>query len=164
MKRRILYGLLMLALLLPGTATAQDEATIRIPALEVESSLIEFRLGYSTWRISSWATKIGHLEGTGWFGVSGNVVLAGHAELPGRRPGIFAALETLIPGDEIFVHADGVDYRYGVTAVSNVSMYDTSVIAPTENQVLTLITCDSASFDPQHQLYDRRVVIRAVRA
>ena len=164
LRRALLGGLLLLTLLLPGLANAQDEVRVRIPALEVDSALTEFRLARSTWRISPWATGVGHLEGTGWFGTPGNTVLAAHSVLPRRRPGLFAHLDNLTEGDEIFIDLDGESRRYVVTSVSIVSMYDTAVVAPTADERLTLITCDAASYDPQHQLYQQRIVVTAAPA
>ncbi len=158
---RILAVALLILLQVVSGVLAQDEAHIRIPALEVDSALTEFRLARTTWRISPWATGVGHLEGTGWFGTPGNTVLAAHSVLPGRRPGLFAHLDSLAEGDEIFIDLNGESRRYVVTGVSIVSMYDTAVVAPTPDERLTLITCDAASYDPQHQLYQQRIVVTA---
>jgi LPXTG-site transpeptidase (sortase) family protein len=160
--RKSLPGLLILIVLLAvPVAAAQDEVSVQIPILNVDSPLAEFRMGRSTWRISPWARGIGHLEGTGWFGSATNTVLAAHSELPGSRPGIFADLHTLVAGDEILVQAAGSERRYLVSEVINVALDEVNVVYPTDHERLTLITSETASFDPESQLYERRVVVIA---
>ena len=165
--RKLLPGLLILLALwlLPAALAAQDAVTVTIPALHIESTLSEFRVAGSTWRISPWATGIGHLQGTGWFGNPGsNTVLAGHSQLALRRPGVFADLQTLQPGDEILVQLPDGTRRYLVAEVTNVSMYDVAVVYPSPEERLTLITCDAASYNPRDQLYQRRIVVVAYPA
>ena len=150
-------------MLVAPSASAQAGLQITIPTLGVDSHISEFPLNGVSWTINPWESGIGHLQGTGWFGSVGNTALGGHSWLPNRTPGIFVNLHTLQPGQEIIINADGQEMRYTVTGVSNVSMYDLSVIYPTGDEQLTLITCDAGSFDPSSNLYNRRVIVRAAR-
>jgi LPXTG-site transpeptidase (sortase) family protein len=161
----VLVGTLLLiaAFMFVPTIHADGNVAIRIPALGIESIIDEFPLNGTSWTINPWETGVGHLQGTGWFDSSGNIAIGGHSWMPNRTPGIFVNLHTLAAGDEIVVNVNGTDLRYAVSQVSNVSMYDLEVLYPTDVEQLTLITCDAGSFDPEHQLYQRRVIVQAQR-
>ena len=156
--------LLVSILMFAPAAMAQDGVSIRIPALGVETAINEFALNGTSWSIDPWETGLGHLQGTGWFGSTGNIAVGGHSWMPNRTPGIFVNLHTLAAGDEIVVNVNGADIPYTVTNLTNVSMYDLQVLYPTDHEQLTLITCDGGSYDPEHQLYQRRVIVQAHRS
>ena len=161
----VVVGLLMivgLLLIVPATSAA-DGLSISIPALGINSYVTEFGLNGVSWNINPWEAGVGHLQGTAWFGNAGNIALGGHSWLPNRTPGIFVNLHTLQPGQEVIINSGGQELRYTVTGISNVSMYDLSVLYPTGHEQITLITCDAGSFDPQSSLYQRRVIVTAVR-
>ena len=77
----------------------------------------------------------GHLKETAEPGESGNSVVAGH------RDTFFRHVYELNPGDDILVRRAGLQYHYVVTSKAIVSPFDVSVIRPTEDAQLTLITC-----------------------
>jgi sortase A len=77
----------------------------------------------------------GHLEQTAFPGDHGNVVIAGH------RDSHFWPLRHVKVGDEVFLDATTGQFRYQVTSIGVVGPQETSVIAPTADDVLTLITC-----------------------
>ena len=77
----------------------------------------------------------GHLENTPLPGEPGNVVIAGH------RDTFFRALRDVRPGDDIFVDAPPGRVHYRVTSTRVVNAYDLSVLGPTSDAVLSLITC-----------------------
>lgn len=162
----VVSGLLVVVVLLlvAPSAGAADGLRITIPTLGVDSHITEFPLNGVSWTINPWEGGIGHLQGTGWFGAAGNIALGGHSWLPNHTPGIFVNLHTLQPGQEVIINNNGEELRYTVTGVSNVSMYDLTVLYPTGDEQLTLITCDAGSFDPESNLYNRRVIVRAARA
>lgn len=157
----VLAFMTVVGMMLP--VSAQDTDKISIPVLGVDVTLTSFLLNGVSWDISPWESGIGHLEGTSWFDAGGNIALGGHSWLPNHAPGIFANLHTLQNGDEIEVTVDGVVVRYTVTGVTTVSMFDMTVLYPTEHEQLTLITCDVGSYNPESSLYDRRVVVSAER-
>jgi sortase A len=77
----------------------------------------------------------GHLEGTAWPGHPGNSVIAGH------RDTHFRVLKDVKIGDEIWIERGTELYGYRVTETMIVEPEDTSSILPTDEAVLTLVTC-----------------------
>jgi LPXTG-site transpeptidase (sortase) family protein len=77
----------------------------------------------------------GHLEGTAMPGHVGNVVIAGH------RDSFFRPLRKIRLGDDLFLDTPHGRLQYRVTWLRVVQPRDLSVIAPTDEEVLTLITC-----------------------
>jgi LPXTG-site transpeptidase (sortase) family protein len=164
----ILFIFIASILTLVPTAIADEGISLSIPSLKIDAPVVEIYLkafndGSVTWDTSRLKSKIGHLEGTSWFGSSGNVVLGGHSELPNGRRSVFSRLHTLSVGEVITVRHSGAEYQYAVTGVNYVSAYDLSPIYPTSNERLTLITCDTNSYDPVTGDYINRVVVTADR-
>jgi len=77
----------------------------------------------------------GHLKDTPAPGQAGNAVISGH------RDTFFRHLNDLVMGDEVLVQRGGKTYRYKVTGKKIVQPTDLSVLAPTKDPELTLITC-----------------------
>ena len=77
----------------------------------------------------------GHVPGTALPGDAGNAAFAAH------RDTFFRPLKDVREGDEIAVATPSGNYRYVVTAISIVEPEDLSVLSPTAESVLTLITC-----------------------
>ena len=78
----------------------------------------------------------GHVDGTAMPGERGNCAISAHRDTQ------FAVLRDLAPGDPILMQArDGRSVRYRVDGMRVVDHRDTSVLAPTSAQTLTLITC-----------------------
>jgi LPXTG-site transpeptidase (sortase) family protein len=77
----------------------------------------------------------GHLEHTAYPGEAGNAVIAGH------RDTFFRPLRHIRVGDDIFVNASTGRFHYQVTSLRVVHPRDVSVLAATDDAVLTLITC-----------------------
>lgn len=77
----------------------------------------------------------GHLEHTARPGERGNVVIAGH------RDTFFWPLRNVALGDDIVLETPGQAFHYQVTSVRIVDPRDVSVLKPTPDATLTLITC-----------------------
>lgn len=77
----------------------------------------------------------GHMKETAMPGEVGNAVITGH------RDTFFRHIYELNKGDEIVVRRAGQVYRFEVTGKKIVYPEDTSVIRPTSDAQLTLITC-----------------------
>jgi sortase A len=77
----------------------------------------------------------GHLEHTAVPGAAGNVVIAGH------RDSFFRPLRHVRIGDDIFLETSEGRFHYRVTSLRVVGPRDVDVLAPTSEEVLTLITC-----------------------
>jgi sortase A len=78
---------------------------------------------------------VGWIEGTAMPGEDGNVGLAGH------RDGYFRVLKDLKLGDTIEVQSVGRTLRYRVTNLKVVEPTDVSVLDPTDEPSVTLVTC-----------------------
>jgi LPXTG-site transpeptidase (sortase) family protein len=77
----------------------------------------------------------GHLVGTSFAGAEGNAVITAH------RDTFFRHIVELKKGDQIMVQRDGKTYTYEVSSQRIVKPEDVSVIQPTNDNRLTLITC-----------------------
>ena len=77
----------------------------------------------------------GHLETTALPGETGNDVIAGH------RDSFFRPLRHVAVGDDVFLDGPAGRVHYRVTWARVVSPRNVSVLAPTDADVLTLITC-----------------------
>jgi LPXTG-site transpeptidase (sortase) family protein len=76
-----------------------------------------------------------HLEGTAAPGARGNMVVAGH------RDTFFRHIYRLHYGDDVYVLKRARQFHYVVVRKRVVEPTDLSVLAPTEDRELTLITC-----------------------
>lgn len=77
----------------------------------------------------------GRVPGTARIGEFGNIAVAGH------RDGFFRSLKDISIGDRISLSHDGGVESYVVTSRTIVRPDDVSVIQPTDQSVITLITC-----------------------
>jgi sortase A len=83
---------------------------------------------------------VGHLADTAWLGRPGNIVLAGH------RDTAFRALSLIQSGDRIEVTTPYQRAEYEVQSATAVQPTDTSVLASSDRNTLTLITCFPFAF------------------
>jgi len=79
-------------------------------------------------------------------GLSGNLVLSAHNDIFGE---LFRDLDRLQPGDEIVVSTATREYVYRVTGLRIVQPTDVSVMEPTSNATITLISCYPYLIDTQ---------------
>ena len=77
----------------------------------------------------------GHLENSARPGQRGNVVIAGH------RDTFFWPLRNVALGDDVVLETPDQTFHYRVTSVRIVGASDVSVLEPTSDATLTLITC-----------------------
>ena len=77
----------------------------------------------------------GHLETSVLPGETGNDVIAGH------RDSFFRPLRDVKRGDDVFLEGPAGRAHYRITWARVVGAHDVSVLAATDNDVLTLITC-----------------------
>jgi LPXTG-site transpeptidase (sortase) family protein len=108
-------------------------------------------------------------ENVAWYdftqhpGFGGNAVFSGHVDYINYGPAVFADIDLLEGGDVIdVVLQDGTRYRYKVsdreqvTADSDVS----GIVGPTEEEMVTLITC-IGTFDANSGQYSHRLIVKA---
>ena len=108
----------------------------------------------------------------GWYtfsptpGQPGNTVISGHRDWRTGVTGVFWRLGELGPGDRLsVVLADGNEVTYEVVVSVLLGPDDMSIdeiVGQTEEEIITLITCEGV-FDPVTHDYDRRRVIWANR-
>jgi sortase A len=77
----------------------------------------------------------GHIETTPLPGESGNVAIAGH------RDSFFRPLRNVQVGDDIWLNTPKAPVHYRVSSFRVVNPSEVSVIDPTADAVLTLVTC-----------------------
>ena len=117
-----------------------DSYTLSIPKLRIQNALV--RVG-----TDDLSKSLIHYGGTGLPGKYGSAVIFGHSILPqfydpANYISIFSLLYQLKEGDDMFVHADGVDYRYKVTELKAVNPDDVSGLEQRfDNSYISLVTC-----------------------
>jgi len=104
-------------------------AVLRIPRLGLEVPVLE---GTDEWTLDR---AVGHIEGTARPGVAGNVGIAGH------RDGFFRVLKEISKGDRLELALPGEVRHYRVDRISIVEPDDVSVLAPSRDPLVTLVTC-----------------------
>ena len=86
-----------------------------------------------------------HSQGTALPGEPGNVFITGHSSYyswsSSPYKDVFALLEKLAPGDQIYIESQGKTFTYEVKETKVVSPEDVSVMEKTANNQLTLMTC-----------------------
>ncbi len=77
----------------------------------------------------------GRIKGTARIDAVGNLGIAGH------RDGFFRPLKDIVVGDDMKLLTKNGVVNYRVTSIVIVDPSDVSVLAPTENATITLVTC-----------------------
>jgi len=122
-----------------GFETEQSEEgqvpeRIIIPKLSVNLPVKESKVVNGYWEVFS--DTAGWGEGSGMPGKNGNQVIFAHA-----REGLFLPLKEVNKDMEIYVLTGDNWYGYKIKEIKEVYPNETQVIAPTENETLTLYTC-----------------------
>ncbi len=130
---------------------------IRIPKIKVDSPVVEAPLESGEWQVPKFVA--GHLEGTANPGEIGNVALSGHVESIASG-NVFSRLKELSVGDNVTLFSSAGSTSYTVTETKVVKNDDLSVIAPTREPFLTLITCTGA-WNPLTRDYAERLIVVA---
>lgn len=107
---------------------------ISIPSIDLSAVVVEGT------DLASLMVGPGHLVGTAEPGAPGNAVISAH------RDTFFRHIMKLSPGDRIIIERDGRSFTYAVEGFKIVKPDDISVKAPTDDNRLTLITCDPAYY------------------
>jgi sortase A len=158
----------------PVAAQPQEERStitrVIIPAIDIDYKVIEVGWEYiqegeqevAVWTVAKYA--VGHHKGSSNPGGGSNIVLAGH--VGGDAP-VFKDLNLLQPGDQITLYSQGRQYLYSVKEtriVQEVGVPDeqrranAELIAPTPDEVITLVTCWPPSGPNK---FEARVIVRA---
>lgn len=142
------------------TFEQQTERRIFFPNAETAGTIVEAYRKPGGWEVGHLQQLVGHLEGTPWLDQDGNMVLAGHFEDELGRPGPFRYLYFAEVGDRILIQeGDGPMHVYVVNEVFRTDPNDLEILRKTDSPKLTLITCDSWSY--QTAAYEQRLVVVA---
>lgn len=101
---------------------------------------------------------VAHFKGTALPDSGSNIFIFGHSSSvlgTGKYDKVFASLNKLANGDEVSLLFNGKEYRYTVFEKKTIAANDTSVLAPTQKEQLTLMTCWPVG------TADKRLVIKA---
>jgi LPXTG-site transpeptidase (sortase) family protein len=146
------------ALPLPGYA-----ARLAIPSIDLDTPVEQAGIVLDPQGAPAWETRpfvaVHYGDLTALVGARGNAVIAGHVAT--RTEGnVFRNLYQVDFGDGIQVWDEREQlHSFQVVDVRLVTPSDTSVMAPTTERTLTLITC-GGTFDPiKHEFSDRLIVI-----
>mgnify|MGYP000324320214 CR=1 FL=1 len=130
-----------------------------IPKLGLDAIVKYVPFDGFTWLISGLQNEIAWMGSTSWPGLGSNTALAGHVTLRNGADGPFRYLDTLRKGDEIRLYTEKGVYLYRVQESLVVKDDDFSVVQPTQEAMLTLITCTGWNNDLGHYL--ERLVVHA---
>jgi LPXTG-site transpeptidase (sortase) family protein len=148
--------------------TAQRIARVVVPSLGIDAPTVVLGVtSDGTMQAPATPTDIGWYNFSSMPNGGGNVVLSGHVDYVNYGPAVFWKLRDVHLGD--VVHVLLVDQSVVTYKVTTISNYDSDkaplkeIIGKTPVETLTLITCDG-SFNSRTHEYDKRLVVRAVRA
>ncbi len=138
---------------------------VQIPSLGVDAPVLPVSLDEDgALALTDEAAVVFWYRESGYPGRPGRMVLAGHVDAPGGRPGIFAALHRLAAGERVIVEReDGIQVHYVVTERVRI---DAATLPPDlvgfrHPPELVLVTC-AGSWVPQAQRYTHNWLVFAV--
>jgi sortase A len=132
----------------PGTATDRLIGRMEIPRLFLSVVVVD-GIDKTTLR-----RAVGHIPGTAMPGQAGNVGVAGH------RDTFFRGLKDLRTKDEIQFSTLRGDFKYVVQSLSVVEPNNIGILAPSNENVLTIVTCYPFSYVGAAP---KRFVVRAMQ-
>ena len=132
-------------------AAGETVGRIMVPRISLDSPIVEMENCQDDANLNRGP---GHIKGTALPGASGNCVIAGH-RCTYSRP--FSLMGSLRVGDEIVLAGpSGARYVYRVSRIWVVTPGEVSVLDPTPEPSVTLITCHPPGSDAS------RLIVRAV--
>lgn len=145
----------------PAPPSGMYTATrIIIPSIDVDSKIIETGVIFEDgeWQWERPKNAVGHLVGTGNPGQTGNIVMAGHISSLQRGEGeVFKRLPDIKLGDAVVLYTQVQAFAYQVAAKKVVLPEEVSVLNPSPDETLTLITC------VPDLIYTHRLIVTAKR-
>lgn len=128
------------------TPAPEHASRIQIPAIRVEAPIVQG----TEWE--QLKKGVGQYIGSANPGEKNNVVLSAHNDIFGE---IFRDLDKLQPGDQIVLITSQRSYTYVVTGSEVVEPTRVEVMAPTDEAIVTLISCYPYRID------NKRIVVTA---
>jgi len=165
--RRSLLLVAVVSFIIAARAFAAEPASgarLSIQSIDLDAPIVSIYLNESigTWDTSQLGDLIGHFQYTPWVTERGNVVLGGHSTDTEGAPSVFYNLEEVAIGDRVTVQEGSASFAYVVTGIRYVEISDLTVLYPTRQDTITLITC--AGFNTETEVYEQRLVVTARRA
>jgi len=127
----------------PTTQAPKNESRLEIPKIGVDAPII--------WNvpedqiIEQLQNGVVQYQWTALPGQPGNIFITGHSSYyiwaPGGYKDVFALLDRLSAGDKIYIQYEGATFTYQVIGQKVVSPNDLSVLAPSGENILSLMTC-----------------------
>ncbi len=145
------------------TNTAYPRANLNAPTVGINADIVDVYLDGQSWDVTQLGNNVGHLQGTGWFGKTSNIGLAGHVELADGRVGVFRNIDKMAKGDPITLTLGDLKQLYKVTQVKRANPTDLTILEPSTVDTITLITCDIGAYNLLQNAYLDRVVVVAER-
>lgn len=133
--------------LLQNTDYRPTPLRIIIPSRNIDLPIVEANIIDGYWELSE--TTASHGLGSAHPGEIGNMVIFAHA-----REGLFLPIREMKRDEQIYVLTKDTWYRYAAKDIKEVTPDQVEVIAPTENETLTLFTCSGF-------LDSKRIIIHA---
>ncbi|MDE3076736.1 MAG: sortase, partial [Chloroflexota bacterium] len=115
---------------------ASPPVRLTVDSIRLDTKVVPTTVVSGVWQVANFAA--GYMEGTGLPGQAGNMAISGHDDIQGE---VFRHLKSIHVGDAATVYTAGGQYRYVVDSVRYVRPDETSVIDPTSDPRMTLITC-----------------------
>ncbi len=140
---------------------------LAIPAIKVDTvveqgGIVQHANGDSVWETLPFVA-VHYGDRTSKLGVAGNAVIAGHV-VTLSEGNVFRFLYQLDLGDQIDVWDElAREHAFQVETVKLVPPSDTSVMDPTPDETLTLITCGGTFDSATREFSDRLIVIAKPR-
>lgn len=134
-----------------------NRIVIPVLNLDTEVKYVPFD-GYS-WAITGLRQEVAWMGDTSWPGLGGNTGLAGHVTVAGMGDGPFRHLDELPVGELVLIYTEKNIYTYQVRESKITDDGDFSVIDPSVNPQISLITC--VDWDEQNHTYINRLVVIA---
>jgi LPXTG-site transpeptidase (sortase) family protein len=147
----------------PATTTATPVVNypapvgLSIPRVDIQSQVVSVGVKNGEYEVPKF--YVGHYTNTANPGQTGNGVYIGHIESLSSG-NVFANLPKVKVGDQVKVYTPERVWDYRVTEVLVVANNDLSVMNPSQDQRLTLITC-TGDWDVLSRQYTDRLVVVA---
>lgn len=130
---------------------------MRIPAAGVDSRIVEVGIVEGEYEVPRF--YVGWYRHTARPGQRGNGVYTGHVESLDKGQ-VFARLPSVKTGQDIFLYTAEGFWRYRISEIKTVRNDDITVMQPTTDYRITLITC-TGTFDWASRQYSHRFVVVA---
>jgi LPXTG-site transpeptidase (sortase) family protein len=131
---------------------------MRIPALGIDSRIVDVGVVDGEFEVPRF--YVGWYRHTAKPGEPGNGIYTGHVESLDKGQ-VFANLPYAKPGQDILLYTPEGIWRYRISELKKVPNDDVSVMEPTDDNRITLITC-IGTYDWSQRQYTHRLVVSAM--